>query len=274
MNKLLLIANLAKSSYYDAIKRLEREDKDKWLKNKIKSIYEKHKGRYGYIRTTIALNNDKEVIAKYDKVNHKRIYRLMKLLGLQAKTRIKKYKSYKGNVGRVAENILDRNFTTSRPLEKVVTDVTEFKVCGEKIYLSPAIDLNTSEIISYSISRAPNVDFVMDMLKKGFRKRTYENLIIHSDQGFQYQSYKFINFLRERGIKQSMSRKGNCYDNACAENFFSNLKSEFFYLNKFNSVEEFIDELKEYMHYYNNIRVITKLKMTPIQYRDHQLGLI
>jgi len=270
----LLIANLAKSSYYDALKRLNREDKDQWLKDKIKYIYEDHKGRYGYIRITIALNNDNEVIDKYERINHKRVYRLMKLLGIQAKTRIKKYKSYKGNVGKISENILERDFTTFKPLEKVVTDVTEFKVCGEKIYLSPAIDLNTNEVLSYSISKSPSVSFVMDMLKSGFKRSVYENLIIHSDQGFQYQNSRFINFLKERGIKQSMSRKGNCYDNACAENFFSHLKSEFFYLDKFTSVEEFIDELEKYIYYFNNKRIVTKLKMTPIEYRDHQLGLI
>lgn len=268
------VANLSKSTYYDAIKRLDREDKDRWLKDKIKAIYEEHKGRYGYIRVTIELNNDAAVVNKYGRVNHKRISRLMKLLGLKAKIRTRKYRSYKGAVGKVSENILNRDFNTSRPLEKVVTDVTEFKVCGEKIYLSPAIDLYTNEVISYSISKSPNVEFVIDMLRKGFRKKSYENLIVHSDQGFQYQNAKFINFLKDHGIIQSMSRKGNCYDNACAESFFSHLKSEFFHVTSFNSVDRFIAGLHEYIDYYNNKRIVTKLKMTPIQYRDHQLGHI
>lgn len=222
----------------------------------------------------IALNRDKEVIEQYGRINHKRVQRLMKILGLKAVIRVKKYKSYKGKEGIIAPNILNRDFISDKPERKMVTDVTEFRVCNKRIYLSPLIDLNTSEIISYSVSYSPSVQFVIEMLEKGLQKDKYDNLVIHSDQGFQYQNKKYQNFLTERNIKQSMSRKGNCYDNAKAENFFSQLKAEFFHVNEFNTIEEFKKELDKYINYYNNDRIVSKLKMAPVEYRYHQLEFI
>lgn len=254
------------------LQRLDSPDKDTWFMNKIQSIYDDHEGKLGYPRITIELNKDEEIKEKYCKINHKRIYRIMKKMGLKSKQRVKKYKSYKGTVGVIAKNELNRDFKTTHPLEKVVTDVTEFKVCGKKIYLSPLLDLHTKEVLSYSISKSPTVEFVMEMMRNGLNREDYNNLIVHTDQGFQYQNIKFRTFLEEKNITQSMSRKGNCYDNACAENFFSLLKAEFFHVKKFNNVTSFIEELKEYLNYYNNKRIVTKLKMTPIEYRDHCLA--
>jgi len=192
----------------------------------------------------------------------------MKSLGIKAKIRVKKYRSYKGQESVIAPNILDRDFTSNNMEEKMVTDVTEFRVKNKKIYLSPLIDLCNQEVISYSISQSPSVSFVMQMLKNGLKNDKYENLILHSDQGFQYQNIRFRKFLEKKGITQSMSRKGNCYDNSVAENFFSQLKAEFFHVNHFKTVEDFIKGLHEYIYYYNNRRIKSKLKMAPVEYRN------
>ncbi|XMB68059.1 IS3 family transposase [Mycoplasmatota bacterium zrk1] len=271
---LLEIAELAKSTYYDGVKRFDRVDNDKFLKDKIIAVYNENLGRYGYRRLTIALNKDIDVIETYGNINHKRVQRLMKVLGLRAKIRVKKYRSYKGKEGVIAPNILDRDFNSHKPEEKMVTDVTEFRVCNKKIYLSPLIDLNTSEVVSYSVSTSPSVSFVMEMMEKGLTKKQYDNLTIHTDQGFQYQNNRYQNFLGYKGIKQSMSRKGNCFDNAKAENFFSQLKAEFFHINQFKSIEEFKLGLDKYINYYNNKRIVTKLKMAPVEYKYHQLANI
>ena len=182
-----------------------------------------------------------------------------------------KYHSYKGEVGNIANNLLNREFTASKPFEKLTTDVTQFKVCNEKVYLSPVMDLFNREIISYSISLSPNLSQVLEMLN-GLFKRLPKNArpIFHSDQGWQYQHAEYQRLLREHNITQSMSRKGNCMDNGAMENFFGRLKVEMFYGEKFESVNAFIDELKKYIHYYNNERISTKLKgMSPVQYRAH-----
>jgi transposase len=196
----------------------------------------------------------------------------MSKLGLKGKQRKNdKYHSYKGEVGNIANNLLNREFTASKPFEKLTTDVTQFKVCNEKVYLSPVMDLFNREIISYSISLSPNLSQVREMLN-GLFKRLPKNArpIFHSDQGWQYQHAEYQRLLREHNITQSMSRKGNCMDNGAMENFFGRLKVEMFYGEKFESVNAFIDELKKYIHYYNNERISTKLKgMSPVQYRAH-----
>ncbi|MES1181735.1 MAG: IS3 family transposase, partial [Flavobacterium sp.] len=204
-------------------------------------------------------------------INHKTVLRLMKTLGLKSVIRIKKYKSYKGEQGKIAPNILQRNFKATRPNEKWATDVTEFNVSGNKLYLSPIIDLFNGEIISYELSERPNFTQIVTMLKKSFKRLPNNtDLILHSDQGWQYQMKQYQSILKGKGIKQSMSRKGNCLDNAIIENFFGILKSELFYLKKYKSINELKNEIKEYIDYYNNERIKLNLKgMSPIQYRAH-----
>ena len=195
----------------------------------------------------------------------------MKTLHLQAKQRRSKYKSYKGEVGKVAPNILKRNFEANKPFEKLTTDVTEFSVCGEKVYLSPIMDLYNREIISYNISRSPNFWQTREMLNGLFEKLPNDaRPILHSDQGWQYQMREYQRLLAEHNIRQSMSRKGNCLDNSSIENFFGRLKVEMFFGEKFQTTAEFIRCLEEYIAYYNNERISLKLKaMSPIQYRTH-----
>jgi putative transposase len=262
--KLLLnLTNMARSTFYYYQNQSKLPDKYREIKELIKSIYHKHKGRYGYRRITDEMKNKGFII------NHKTVLRLMKLLGLKSIIRIKKYKSYKGEHGKIAPNILERNFKASAPNQKWATDVTEFNVSGNKLYLSPIIDLFNQEIISYELTERPVFNQVVMMLKKAFKKiPNNTNLTLHSDQGWQYQMKQYQHLLKEKGIIQSMSRKGNCLDNAIIENFFGILKSELFYLKKYKSINELKQEIIEYIKYYNNERIKSNLnKMSPIQYR-------
>ena len=180
-----------------------------------------------------------------------------------------KYRSYKGTIGKIAPNILNRDFKADKPNQKWVTDVTQINIGSEKLYLSPILDLYNGEIVSYNISKSPNFNQTLDMLDKAFVKiGDQTNLILHSDQGWQYQMKKYQNKLKEKGIIQSMSRKGNCLDNAVMENFFGIMKSELLYPNKFEDIEVFKKELIEYIDYYNNKRIKLKLKgLSPVEYR-------
>ena len=192
----------------------------------------------------------------------------MKILKIFGKQRRSKYKSYRGEVGKTASNILNREFKAEAPYMKLTTDVTEFKVCNEKVYLSPVLDMYNREILSYSISTSPNFAQTKEMLKGLFaRLPKGSRPILHSDQGWQYQMKEYQQLLEEHNITQSMSRKGDCLDNSVMENFFGRLKVEMYYGEKFESVNAFIAKLKEYIYFYNNERIALKLKMSPIQYR-------
>jgi putative transposase len=262
---LLNQSNMARSSFYYYQKQNKLPDKYKEVKELIKTIYHKHKGRYGYRRITDELNN-KGII-----INHKTVLRLMQLLGLKSIIRIKKYKSYKGEQGKIVANVLERNFKATAPNQKWATDITEFNVAGSKLYLSPIIDLFNGEIISYELTERPVFNQVVMMLKKAFKKiPNNTNLTLHSDQGWQYQMKQYQHLLKQKGIIQSMSRKGNCLDNAIIENFFGIIKSELFYLKKYNSIIQLKQEIQEYIIYYNNERIKSNLnKMSPIKYRTH-----
>jgi transposase InsO family protein len=265
LNTLLNRANMARSSFYYHQKQSKLPDKYKDVKELIKSIYHKNKGRYGYRRITNELQN-KGII-----INHKTVLRLMKLVGLKSIIRVKKYKSYKGELGKIAPNILERNFNATAPNQKWATDITEFKVSGKKLYLSPIIDLFNQEIVSYELTERPVFNQVVVMLRKAFKKiPDNTNLILHSDQGWQYQMKTYQKIVKKKGIIQSMSRKGNCLDNAIIENFFGIVKSELFYTQKFKSIIQLKKEIQEYINYYNKERIKSNLnKMSPIQYRAH-----
>ena len=203
------------------------------------------------------------------KINHKTVQKLMGILDLKCKIRKVRYRSYKGEIGRIAPNLLERDFKVSSPNQKWATDVTQINIKDEKIYLSPILDMFNGEIISYSISKSPNMQMINEMLDKAFDKvQSTNGLIFHSDQGWQYQHYRYRKALEDRGILQSMSRKGNCLDNAMAENFFGIMKSELLYAQTFESAKEFIDALEEYIDYYNNKRIKIRLNgKSPVQYR-------
>ena len=266
---MLQLSGLARSTFYYYLKE-QNTDKYEKEKKEILDIFNANKGRYGYRRILMVLRNNGYSI------NHKTVLKLMNCLGLKGKQRKNdKYHSYKGEVGKVADNLLKREFYAEKPFEKLTTDVTQFKVCDEKVYLSPVMDLFNREIVSYSISLSPNLEQVRDMLDGLFKKLpSTATPIFHSDQGWQYQHAEYQQLLSEHNITQSMSRKGNCMDNGAMENFFGRLKVEMFYGEKFESVNAFIDELKRYIYYYNNERISMKLKgMSPVQYRTHSLAI-
>ena len=222
---LLEIAQLHRATFYYHLKQMNKHDKYEDAKAEITAIYHENKGRYGYRRITIELHN------RNFPLNHKTVQRLMKELGLVCRVRMKKYRSYKGEVGKIAPNLLNRDFHAEKPNQKWVTDETEFSLFGEKLYLSPILDLHSSDLVSYTISDRPVLSMVTTMLDKAFEKiPDGTNLILHSDQGWQYQHKQYQRMLRSKGIRQSMSRKGNCLDNAVMENFFGLLKSELLYL--------------------------------------------
>lgn len=258
LDVLLGVAELSRATYYYHLKRQSTQDKYSEIKEQIILIYNENKGRFGYRRITLELRNRSYV------VNHKTVQKLMKELGIVCRVRMKKYRSYKGEVGKVAPNLLNRDFKSKKPNLKWVTDVTEFNLFGQKLYLSPILDLCSRDIVSYTISDRPVLSMVTSMLDKAFAAIPDDTgLILHSDQGWQYQHKKFQHMLRKKGIQQSMSRKGNCLDNAVMENFFGLLKSELLYLQDFSSIEHFIAELIEYLDYYNNRRIKVKLKGLP-----------
>lgn len=242
-----------------------RPDKYEEVKNIIQKIFDEHQERYGYRRITLELRTRGIVL------NHKTVRRLMNQMGLKCLVRMKKYRSYRGQVGRIAPNVLERDFQASNPNEKWVTDVTEFHLHGEKLYLSPILDLYNGEIIAFNVEKRPVYTLVSKMLDQAFdRLKNGETPILHSDQGWHYQMKQYQHALKERGIVQSMSRKGNCLDNAVIENFFGLLKSELLYLKEFESMEHFKRELENYIYYYNHKRIKVKLKgMSPVQYRTH-----
>ena len=199
----------------------------------------------------------------------------MRELELQVRVRkSKKLTTYRGTLGPIAPNRLERDFTATKPNQKWVTDVTEFKAKdGNKVYLSPILDLFNNEIISYTLSYSPNWAQVEKMLKLAVKRLDKTSgSILHSDQGWQYQMAAYRQILAEHGIIQSMSRKGNCLDNAAMESFFGRLKTGCFYGREFNTREEIVNAVRDYLDYYNYRRIQLKLKgLSPIQYRRQSL---
>ena len=260
---LLKAIKLARSTYYYHLKQLDKPDKDQELKAEVQLIFIEHKGNYGYRRIHLELRNRGYL------VNHKRVQRLMKVLNLQAKMRQKrKYSSH----GKKADNLIQRQFEGSKTMEKCYTDVTEFAIPNstQKLYLSPVLDGFNSEIIAYNLSTSPNLAQVKTMLEQSFTEKHYENTILHSDQGWQYQHDAYHRFLESKGIQASMSRKGNSPDNGMMESFFGILKSEKFYgyEKSFQSLKQLEQAIVDYIDYYNNKRIKVKLKgLSPVQYR-------
>ncbi|WP_125392781.1 IS3 family transposase [Streptococcus gordonii] len=267
LDLLLETARLPRSTYYYQLKELDGLDKDKDLKTEIQAIFTEHKGNYGYRLITLELRNRGHI------VNHKKVQRLMKILGLSARMRRKrKYSSYQGEIGKKADNLIQRQFEAAKPMEKCYTDVTEFAIPAstQKLYLSPVLDGFNSEIIAFNLSCSPNLEQVQTMLEQAFTEKHYENTILHSDQGWQYQHDSYHRFLESKGIQASMSRKGNSPDNGMMESFFGILKSEMFYgyEKSFQSLKQLEQAIVDYINYYNNKRIKVKLKgLSPVQYR-------
>lgn len=262
---------LAKSTYYFELgKKSKIEERNKEITQEIQTIYRKNYGRYGVRRVY------KELHSKGYNVNHKRVQRIMHEKGLFGKRPKAKYHSYKGTVGEPAENIINGDFTADAPLKKWTTDVSQFSFSWGKCYLSPILDMATNEIIAYDLSLHPNLEQVKRMLNQAFQKfPNVSGLILHSDQGWQYQHKYYRSKLKEFGVIQSMSRKGNCYDNCIMETFFGRMKTEMYYGSQkgYKSFEDFTKAVDEYIYYYNNERIQKKTKwMPPVKYREASMN--
>ena len=257
--------HLPKSTYYFEINKTDVvAERNAELLDVIRTVFEQNKRRYGVRRV------HQELVNRGFNVNHKRVQRLMHKEGLLGKRPKEKYHSYKVEVGKIADNVINRDFKAAEPLQKWTTDVSQFNFSWGKCYISPILDMNTNEIISYDLSLRPTLDQVIRMLEKAFEKfPDVTGLVFHSDQGWQYQHAYYINELKKHGIVQSMSRKGNCYDNCIMETFFGRMKNEMYYgyEKEYSSFEDFSKAVEEYIDYYNNKRIQAKTKwMTPVQY--------
>lgn len=220
----------------------------------------------GYRQVAMALRAERGLA-----ISGKTVLKLMREEGLRCRIRRKRYDSYRGEQGKAAGNLLNRDFSAARPMEKLVTDVTEFKVAGSKAYLSPVMDLYNNEIVAWSVSRSPNLAQAMEMLD-GLAPLLRGPALLHSDQGWQYQQAAYQERLRQMGIVQSMSRKATCLDNACMEGFFGHLKDEFYRGRDFESFDSFKEQLDAYIVYWNTRRYQARLKgMAPVQYRGHSI---
>lgn len=268
LDDLLWAAGLPRSTFYYQKAALAAPDPDAEPKGHIRRVYDAHRGRYGYRRITAQLRREGF------QINHKAVQRLMQDMGIKSLVRPKKYRSYRLETHPASPDKLQRKFTAKRPNEAWVTDVTEFNVGGEKLYLSPIMDLYNSEIIAFQMNRRPTLDLVTKSVHEAVAKLgKADRPLIHSDQGWQYRQPTYRRILSETGLTQSMSRKGNCLDNAAMESFFGTLKSEFFYLNAFETIDQLQAALPGYIHYYNHNRIKLNLKgRSPVEYRTQAFG--
>ena len=266
---LLAAASLPRTTYYDEIERQQRPDPDADLKGAIIAIFQQCRGIYGYRRIQGALGKIGVVVSE------KKVLKLMRDLGLKAVIRRKRYSSHKGEVGVVAQNGLNRQVKATAPNQKWVTDITQFKVHGHTLYLSAVMDLFDRQIIGHTVGPRPTVVFANESLQQALLTVEEEkaNLMVHSDQGFHYQHRSWQQLLHAAGATQSMSRKGNCYDNAVIESFFGHLKEEVFNHFSYQSVEELTTAITNYIPWYNTERISTRLgKMSPVEYRTKMLA--
>ncbi|WP_407230462.1 IS3 family transposase [Escherichia coli] len=264
---LLKAAGLARSTLYYQLSLQKAKDKYADVKQLIASIFHEHRGCYGYRRIHCELQK------RGLKFSGKTVRKLMQQLGLKSPVRLKKYRSYRGNMGLAAENILQRQFKAEAPCEKWVTDITEFRAGGQKLYLSPILDLFNGEIVAWETACRPTEELVKRMLNKGLESLAEgEKPLLHSDQGWHYRNKSYQSALADKGLVQSMSRKGNCLDNAVMENFFGHLKEEMYYRRDYRSVEELENAVNEYITYWNQKRIKLSLGgLSPVEYRtEHQ----
>ncbi|QMD22428.1 IS3 family transposase [Escherichia coli] len=260
---LLKAAGLARSTLYYQLSLQKAKDKYADVKQLIASIFHEHRGCYGYRRIHCELQK------RGLKFSGKTVRKLMQQLGLKSPVRLKKYRSYRGNMGLAAENILQRQFKAEAPCEKWVTDITEFRAGGQKLYLSPILDLFNGEIVAWETACRPTEELVKRMLNKGLESLAEgEKPLLHSDQGWHYRIKSYQSALADKGLVQSMSRKGNCLDNAVMENFFGHLKEEMYYHRDYRSVEELENAVNEYITYWNQKRIKLSLGgLSPVEYR-------
>jgi putative transposase len=269
LDVLLEVAGLARSTFFYHQAQMHKPDPDAELKTAITEVFTANHRRYGHRRVHC------ELVKAGWRVAKKTVLKLMRALDLQCMVRRKRrYTSYQGQVGAVASNVLDRQFHADAPNEKWVTDVTEFRVGDHKLYLSPVMDLFDRQVISYSVGRSPNLALTSSSLRGAIAVLCDgQSPLVHSDQGFQYQHTSWRRLLADAGAVQSMSRRGNCYDNAVIENFFGHLKEELFHHVRYLDVNALTTAVHEYIYWYNNDRISLQLEgLSPVQYRAQALA--
>lgn len=271
LKDLLPVLKLSKSSYCYQAQCIKSEDKYKDLRLKIKGIFEKNKARYGYRRIHCSLKNEGVIVSE------KIVRRIMTEEQLLVKiTKRRKYNSYKGEISPEVENVINRDFFADHPNEKWLTDITEFHIPAGKVYLSPIIDCFDGMAVSWTIGTSPNAELANSMLRKAIDTlKSTEHPLIHSDRGCHYRWPEWLGLVDSASLTRSMSKKGCSPDNSACEGFFGRLKNEMFYNRNWNhvSIDSFISELDEYMHWYNKDRIKMVLGgMSPLQYR-RSLGI-
>lgn len=268
ISELCVFAGISRSSYYKWLNRKESktEQFNRQLLPLIKEAYEEKSGILGYRQMTIKLNRENDF-----HVNQKRIYRLMRILGLKSICRRKRKNYTKSTPQVAAENVLNREFTAENFGEKWLTDVTEMKYgVSSKAYLSAILDLGDKSIVSFVIGHSNNNVLVFETFDLAHEQYPDAKPIFHSDRGYQYTSKSFKKKLDDAGITQSMSRVSRCIDNGPMEAFWGMLKSEMYYLKTFHTYEELKQAVTEYIDYYNGSRYQKRLNcMTPFEYRHY-----
>ena len=253
---------VSRSGYYDYVKRMDAPARDLPIAEKIKECQEKYGKTYGYRRVHIWL--ERQGIHH----NPKTILRVMQKYNLLSEVRRKKYHNY-SNVLHRYDNLLNRDFNANRPNQKWVTDISYIKTQQGILYLSVIRDLYDNSIVAYKTGTEQNINLVLSTIRAAKRKENVTaELQLHSDQGFQYTSHQYFKLTKSYGITPSMSRRGNPYDNAMAENFFSILKTECIYRTKLRTYDEARLLIGQYIHFYNNERIQLKTKLTPLEKRN------
>lgn len=258
--------SVSRSGYYDYVKRMDIPAKDLPLAEKIRECQEACGKTYGYRRVHIWL--------KRNGIHHnpKTVLRVMQKYNLLSVVRRKKYRNY-GNYLHRYENLLNRNFHADRPNQKWVTDISYIHTKQGILYLSIIRDLYDNSIVAYKTGTEQNVNLVLNTIKDAKKKeKATAELQLHSDQGFQYTSQAYFKLTKSYSITPSMSRRGNPYDNALAENFFSILKTECIYRAKLQTYEEASLLIDEYIHFYNHERIQLKTKLTPLEKRSQYVA--
>ena len=258
--------DVSRSGYYDYVKRMDIPAKDLPLAEKIRECQEKCGRTYGYRRVHMWL--EKENIHH----NPKTILRVMQKYNLLSEVRRKKYRNYGEYIHRYP-NLLNRDFKADKPNQKWVTDISYIKTGQGTLFLSIIRDLYDNSIVAYKTGTEQNINLVLSTIRAAKKKeKVTAELQLHSDQGFQYTSPAYFNLTKSYGITPSMSRRGNPYDNAMAENFFSILKTECIYRTKLRTYEEARLLIGQYIHFYNNERIQLKTKLTPLELRSQYVA--
>ena len=258
--------NVSRSGYYDYVKRMNMPAKDLSLAEKIKECQDKCGKTYGYRRVHIWL--ERKGIHR----DPKTILKVMQKYNLLSEIRRKKYRNY-GNVLHKYNNLLDRKFNADRPNQKWVTDISYIKTEQGTLYLSVIRDLFDNSIVAYKTGTEQSVNLVLSTIRAAKKKeKVTAELQLHSDQGFQYTSHGYFKLTQSYNITPSMSRKGNPYDNAMAENFFSILKTECIYRTKLKTYEDARILIDQYINFYNNERIQLKTKLTPLEKRSQYVA--